>query len=122
MYAKHSIHHTNLPDYFIAYDICDSQREAFLSVDKFNELIDKTSIKRVRTIGKGIFTKSDVLDFVATKSLYYDGFIEGIYLRICKDDSTIDRAKVVRADFICGDEHWSKYDITRNVVTNAHLL
>jgi adenylate kinase family enzyme len=122
MYAKHSINYTNLPDYFIAYDIFDSQKEAFLSVDRFNDLIDKTDIKRVRTIGKGVYTKSDILDLVTTKSLYYDGVIEGIYLRICKDGFTIDRSKVVRSDFICGDEHWSKNIITRNIVVNAHLL
>ena len=48
------------------------------------------------------------------KSEYTDSIIEGIYLKININDKVEHRSKIVRNDFIAGNEHWSKGIITQN--------
>jgi atypical dual specificity phosphatase len=61
--------------------------------------------------------EQSLLDVVRTrKSSFYDGVIEGVYLRRQKDGKTVDRAKIVRSDFLAGDEHWNRRGVTPNIV------
>ena len=47
---------------------------------------------------------------------------EGLYLRACLGGRTVDRCKVVRADFIAGNQHWTKGGYVRNDVQEAAYL
>jgi len=52
-----------------------------------------------------------------TKSKFYDGVVEGVYVRSfdkIEPNKLKYRAKIVRADFISGDEHWTKGKQTIN--------
>lgn len=54
--------------------------------------------------------ESQLKEMVQTPSQYYDGPVEGVYLKIesKREGRVIRRGKVVRGDFITGNEHWTK--------------
>lgn len=113
--AKHSIHYVNLPDYFLAFDIYDTYTESFLSCDLVNNILSKTTIKSAKLLAKGKYGKDYLVKLATTtKSEYYDGLVEGVYIKTCKDGKTTGRAKIVRPDFICGTEHWTKNETIWN--------
>jgi len=65
------------------------------------------------------FNKEQMRALLNTKSKYYDGPIEGIYLRIDNSKYLQARAKVVRPGFIQSDEmesHWAGKQLTKNIV------
>lgn len=53
---------------------------------------------------------------IEEKSEYTDGKVEGIYLKIFEGDYVKSRCKLVRNDFICGNDHWTKGGIQVNKV------
>lgn len=115
--AKHSIHYTKLPDKFILFDIYDRSTDKFFSRNKVEELIDGTSFNQIRKIAEGKFTQMQLKKLAYTQSAYYDGTVEGIYVRCFNDDNTLKyRGKIVRHDFIeDSTQHWSKIDIIKNI-------
>ena len=121
LYAKHSIHYTELPSYFMAFDIYNKKEDKFLSVAERDLLLKDTGIPTVRQIDHGNFTIEKLKELLNQKSSFYDGPIEGIYLRIDDDKYLKQRAKVVRHDFLeKGEdnevEHWSKKQLVKNTV------
>jgi atypical dual specificity phosphatase len=117
LFAKHSIHYTNLPDLFLAFDLFDSETGNFLSREALSERLEGTNIHQVKGVEIEKLDEQSLLDIVRSReSSYYEGVIEGVYLRRQKDGKTIDRAKIVRSDFIAGDEHWNRRGVISNVV------
>ncbi|THY30291.1 hypothetical protein D6D00_02965 [Aureobasidium pullulans] len=118
LFAKHSIHYTSLPDMFLAFDLFDTEHGTFLSREALSERLNGINIYQVNDLEvPGTLNEQSLLDIVRSRqSIYYDGIVEGVYLRRQKDGKTIDRAKIVRSDFIAGDEHWNRRGITPNVV------
>ena len=51
---------------------------------------------------------------IQEESEYADHRVEGIYLKIYEGDYVKSRCKLVRDDFICGNEHWNKGIIEKN--------
>ncbi|THZ17248.1 hypothetical protein D6C89_08861 [Aureobasidium pullulans] len=119
LFAKHSIHYTSLPDMFLAFDLFDTEQGTFLSREALSTRLSGTNIHQVNDLElPETLNEQSLLDIVRSRqSIYYDGIVEGVYLRRQKDGKTIDRAKTVRSDFIAGDEHWNRRGITPNVVT-----
>lgn len=121
-YAKHSIHYTNLPNYFIAFDIFDKKENKFISRKRLVNLLKNTTIPVVPIIDKKIFTtikeiKEELIEYLNTKSRYRDGPVEGIYIRKNVDGFLERRCKIVRPDFIQGiEEHWMKSGLVRNTI------
>ncbi|KAG9663897.1 hypothetical protein KCU64_g1038, partial [Aureobasidium melanogenum] len=121
LYAKHSIYYTTLPNLFLAFDLFDTETGTFLSRDALSERLNGTNIHQVSQLEVQSLDEQSLLDVVRTrKSGFYDGVIEGVYLRRQKDGKTIDRAKIVRSDFIAGDEHWNRRGVTPNIVEGYH--
>lgn len=119
VFSKHSIHYTNLPDYFIAFDLFDKKTGKFCSRNKLEELLKNTTIQQIKLVTKGKFKNIDqIIKLVNSNSEYYSGKLEGVYVRICDENYTLKRAKIVRNDFICGDTHWSKNKCTENLIKN----
>jgi len=119
MYAKHSIHYTELPDLFLAFDIWDIKANKFLSQAERDKRLAGSGIHYVPLVAHGKFNKDQMRALLNTKSKYYDGPIEGIYLRIDDSKHLQARAKVVRPDFIQSDEmesHWAGKQLTKNIV------
>ena len=116
LYSKHSIYYTNLPDYFIVFDIYDIDKNKFYSRERIEKIIEKTRLNLIKIIYKGKITLEKLKTLTQSKSQYYDGIVEGIYVRMNNVDWLEIRGKIVRADFISGDEHWTKGKIIQNML------
>lgn len=113
VYFKHSINYTKLPDYFVAYDIYDRVSNTFMSRDDTEKMLENTTIKMVPIIFRGKTNLDRLKALVNTESKFYNGPIEGIYVRAFENGMVKYRGKIVRQNFICGDvdgnvNHWTK--------------
>lgn len=110
LYMKHSINYNNLSGYFIAFDLYDRKEKKFYSRNRLEELLLQVNIPIVPLIEHRKFKTLDELVKIAktTKSSYYDGLIEGVYVKKSNDMWVTKRGKIVRSDFISGNKFWSK--------------
>ena len=117
LYAKHSIAYNNLPDYFLAFDLYNKKKKLFYNRNILVDKLKDTTINYVREmyIGK-IKDRNQLLKMIEEKSNYTDGSVEGIYLKIFEGDYIKSRCKLVRNDFISGNDHWAKYNIQKNTL------
>lgn len=109
MFAKHSIHYVRLPDMFLAFDLFDTETQKFLSRKELSKRLYGTNVFQVPEIpAPELLDMRSLLNVVKTReSMFYDGVLEGVYVRREQNGVIVDRAKIVRADFIAGNEHWS---------------
>ncbi|MBF0096955.1 MAG: RNA ligase family protein [Magnetococcales bacterium] len=114
-YAKHSIHYSRLPDWFIGFDIFDKNENCFLSCQRRDQMLDGLSLAVVPQIGSGIYTLQDLKNSLLT-SRFCDDLAEGVYLRYEQSDSLVQRAKLVNPYFTQAmtKHHWSREEITPN--------
>ena len=68
LYAKHSIHYTKLPGYFLAFDIYDARENKFMSWRERNRLLKESDIPVVRQITE---TTISGRDEVCTAIMYH---------------------------------------------------
>jgi atypical dual specificity phosphatase len=116
---KHSLQYTRLPDTFLAFDILEIPTMRFYSFSRLLELLQGTSIRSVPIIAHKIsMTRKELLQMVNKESNFYDGPVEGIYIRLDNKEYLIDRAKIVRPDFTSGNEEWDKGRLTANVIVH----
>lgn len=123
-YARHSVPYTHLPGYFIAFDIYNKRTGRFASVDERNRRLEGLEIPIVPTLARQVFrTKEELLALLESRSAYFDGFVEGAYLRVDEPGGgdgaggqhNVHRGKIVRPDFIQGiKEHWQSRQIQKN--------
>lgn len=114
--ATHSIPYTRLPDRFIAFDLYDRRTRSFETYDELKSQLTKKapSIPLVPLIWEGpestMPDDSRLKEMVQAPSLYYAGPVEGVYLKIesKREKRVVRRGKVVRGDFIAGNDHWTK--------------
>jgi atypical dual specificity phosphatase len=97
---------------------------------KLEEILKNTTIPIINMISKETPRKIDnITRHVKSISSYYNGPVEGVYLRICEGDFTISRAKIVRSDFLCGNHDDSGNQVKRDknkcteniVLSNANI-
>lgn len=114
-YAKHSIAYSRLPDWFLGFDVFDGVHSQFWSVRRRDTLLGILGLSPIHRIGRGKFAISDLLQMLDTQSAYYDGPVEGLYLRRENDDQLLMRAKIVRSEFTQSlGEHWSRAPVQMN--------
>jgi atypical dual specificity phosphatase len=124
-YARHSVPYTRLPGYFIAFDIYNKRSGQFASVDERNRRLEGLEIPIVPTLARKVFgSRDELLALPESRSAYYDGFVEGAYLRVDEVEGAGGsggglhnsfRGKLVRPDFIQGiKEHWQSRTVERN--------
>lgn len=121
--AMHSISYSALPDVFLAFDFYDRVTDTFASRELLSRLLQGTGIRQVpliRTLMNGV-SRQELLSHVSRTSAFYDGPVEGVYVRFEDPERlrTVDRGKVVRADFIAGNEHWSKGILKANGIVES---
>ena len=63
-----------------------------------------------------IENKNQLLKLIENQSDYTDSRVEGIYIKTFEDKYVKYRCKLVRNDFICGNDHWSKGIIEKNQI------
>ncbi|KAF5379348.1 hypothetical protein D9757_007659 [Collybiopsis confluens] len=120
LYATHSIPYTRLPDRFMAFDLYDRSNDIFVDRQTMQTLLDRTTIALVPVMYEGrLPSEEELKDMVQRPSRFYDGRVEGIYVKWERGGKVVKRGKVVRSDFIAGNEHWSKKNLQVNGLANA---
>lgn len=113
--ATHSIAYTRLPDRFLAFDLYDRSADKWVDRRSLENILHATGIRLVPVLYEGPMPdEHDLRGFVQRPSLYYDGPVEGVYVKTEKNGMVIARGKVVRSDFIAGNEHWTKGPLQLN--------
>lgn len=115
-YAKHSIFYDQLPDWFVAFDVFDSQANRFVCRDVRDRLLASLELYVVPCLASGRLSLAEI-----TASLGQSHFgitpAEGLYLRYDDGDWLGNRAKLVRPSFIQAiDEHWSSRPLEANLL------
>lgn len=121
--ATHSIAYLTLPDIFLAFDFYDRVTDTFASRDALSRLLHNTGIHQVPLVWRSVqgVTRNELVAMASRKSAFYDGPVEGVYVRFEDPERmvTVDRGKVVRVDFIAGNEHWNKGGLRLNAITEC---
>jgi atypical dual specificity phosphatase len=109
LYATHSVKYTHLPGWFVAYDLYDRVTQSFISREALSELLAATTIPHVPLVYAGSVESVEQLKaLVDGPSAFNHARREGVMVRVCKGDRLVSRAKLVRPDFIAGNERWNK--------------
>ena len=115
-YARHSLHYTSLPNWFIGFDIYDIKIKKFYSVPRRNALINKMGLPIVPLIEYGNLSIADIPSLLK-QSRYGECLSEGLYFRYDQHEWLNIRAKYVRSTFSQGIErHWSNSPFQKNQV------
>jgi predicted kinase len=109
LYATHSVKYTHLPGWFVAYDLYDRVTQSFISREALAELLAATTIPHVPLVYAGSVEGVEQLKaLVDGPSAFNHARREGVVVRVCVGDRLVSRAKLVRPDFIAGNERWNK--------------
>lgn len=124
LYTKHSINYTKLPNYFMAFDIYDKQTNSFFSRQKLEKELPK-SLSIVPKLYEGKGSIDLLKQQVNNKSNFYEGLVEGVYVRVDKGDINVNRGKIVRSDFlqtnVKGETiHWTRDKQIINTIINNY--
>ncbi|KAJ6601208.1 ATP dependent DNA ligase [Mycena vulgaris] len=113
--VTHSIPYARLPDRFMAFDLYDRSTDSWVDRGALAALLADTTIQLVPVLYEGVLpSEADLRSMVQLPSKFWDGPIEGIYVKVERDGQVVSRGKVVRADFIAGNEHWTKGNLRVN--------
>jgi hypothetical protein len=118
-YAVHSVRYTRLPDWFLVFDVYNTSGREFWSVERRNALAVRVGAAVVPELGRGRFDLGSILRLLGRSQLT-DSPAEGLYVRREAEGRLVQRAKLVRAEFVQAiDEHWSKRRFETNQVVSA---
>lgn len=107
-YAVHTVSYSNLPDWFLAFDVFDRGEGRFWSTARRDELVRQIGLHPVPRLAEGRFDLAGLRGFLSTSRLT-DGPPEGVYVRRETSEFLAARAKLVRPEFVQAiDEHWSR--------------
>jgi atypical dual specificity phosphatase len=119
MFATHSIPYTRLPGRFLAFDLYDRSTRTWADTKLLSGLLASTSISPVPVLYDGTMpSDSELRDMVQGQSKFWDGRVEGVYVKVERDGCVVSRGKVVRSDFIAGNEHWGRGNLRVNGIEN----
>jgi ATP-dependent RNA circularization protein (DNA/RNA ligase family) len=146
MYAKHTVFYTDLPHYFLEFDIFDKETGKFLGTDKRRSLLHafpfihsvkvlarKTpeSIAQLqKLIGKSTFINNHITVLKETcrtlglpeetilRETDMSDLMEGLYIKVEHDGYVIDRVKLVRSSFLTTVQQSEAHWLNRPIVPN----
>jgi len=108
----HTVKYTRLPGYFVAFDIYDKRHGRFLSRPAFHTRLQRAQGPKIPTVPTVCpprkFGSMDEVEALLTRqSVFGDGTLEGVYLRVDEEASgegmqesfLVDRCKLVRSEF-----------------------
>ena len=79
LYAKHSIHYTRLPGYFMAFDIYDRVVGKFFSWRERNRRLEGSGIPIVRQIAEVALSGREEVSFPRSLACLLDSLISGLF-------------------------------------------
>jgi ATP-dependent RNA circularization protein (DNA/RNA ligase family) len=114
--AKHSLEYTDLPDWFVLFDVYDRIEDRFWSTRRRNVLADSLGLAVSPEILRGRTTLPDLRKRLESEtSRYRAGPLEGLVIRRESADWCEARAKLVRKEFTQAiGEHWRSRRIQWN--------
>ncbi|CAO3570897.1 unnamed protein product [Mortierella alpina] len=136
LYAKHSVKYTGLRSWFVPFDLLDVKTGTFVSRAVFRNAIAQTQLvpnpvltvpqdvqgdveKTLRWTLKCLHGRSALMRPTKAKASTEDDEalrdrVEGLYFRLDQGDRLLMRSKVVRPDFIAGEERWGTKEQVAN--------
>lgn len=122
LYAKHSIHYTDLPSYFMGFSVWDDKNQC-LGWDETLEYFDLLGITPVEEIYRGPYDEKKLLQTINTFDTEKE---EGLVMRLSEgfgyDDYARAVAKWVRKGHVQTDEHWMHSEIVPNLLREKSRL
>jgi len=113
LFAKHSIHYTNLRSYFYVYSIWNE--ETCLGVDETLEWCNLLDLEHIDIIYRGIFNK-DTIRSIKLDELQQEGYVVRPVKSFNIKDFKNVVLKYVRANHVQTNEHWLNSSIIKNVL------
>lgn len=121
--ARHSLGYSALPDWWLLFDIYDRSKQSFWSTVRRNIWASNCGVECVPTLHSGRTNLSALQALVNTcESRFRSGGIEGVVIRSENASTLLDRAKLVRADFLQAlDIHWRSRMLEWNHLSRAGI-
>ena len=66
---------------------------------------------------QGSINKKQLLELIQQPSEYTNSRVEGVYLKVFEGKFVKYRSKLVRNDFLAGNQHWSKRGSTKSIIS-----
>jgi hypothetical protein len=118
-WARHSIHYTKLPDWFVAFDVFDKRSQQFFSKNARKDLFERAGVCGAPELAVGLVEVGEAASLIG-RSCFYDGTMEGVYFRLEEGETVRSRAKIVNPDFTQAiTEHWAKRPVELNQLSIA---
>lgn len=116
--AVHSLDYTELPDWFLLFDVYDRDAQHFWSAERRNALAGSLGLSPVPLLHDGKADQRQLTRLLNnSRSRFRDGPLEGLVIRRDSADWCESRAKLVRAEFTqVISEHWRSRAIQWNRV------
>jgi ATP-dependent RNA circularization protein (DNA/RNA ligase family) len=113
-HAQQSVSYNKLPNWFLAFDVYDKEKNKFVPYLKRNAICQGLRLSEVPFLKCAHFSL-EILNKMLSTSVLGDSPAEGIYIRYDEGDWLGGRAKAVRPEFIQSQEmHWSRRGIKAN--------
>lgn len=108
--TRHSVKYNKLPGWFVAFDVYDSDDDAFWSTTRRDDLVRKIGLPVAPLLIRG---RTSLLDLkhlaLESRSKFGDTALEGLVVRHDNHRLNLVRAKLVRPDFVQSmGEHWRR--------------
>lgn len=104
--VEHSVRYDALPDWFLLFDVYDRSLGGFWEPALRDELAADLGLHVVAFLAAGRFDEPGLVALMGSSRFGHER-MEGVVARVVADDLTIDRAKLVRPDFVQQiGEHW----------------
>lgn len=126
LYAKHSIHYSNLPSYLMLFSVRTSVGKTHGSWAEVEEMAGRLGLPTVPVLLTSFARNIDVLNWLVTECLATPvtyGAREGVVVRTASsfpdDEFHLRVAKWVREDHVTTSDHWKHQVVTRNTLRPA---
>lgn len=117
-YAKHSIHYTNLPSYFLGFSAW--RDTVCLSWDETLKLFKELNIVPVNTLYDGIYDE-ELIQNISIDTDVMEGYVVRVADEFLMDDFTSCVGKYVRKGHVQTAAHWMKAAIIPNILGEVRL-
>lgn len=121
--ATHSIPYTRLRSLFYAFDLYDRETQQFWDRKSLEMLLDACGaafpLAPVVYAGPMLPPRQEIVAMLQRESPFCDGRGEGVCIKWGRGGRVADRSKVVRGDFIAGNEHWTRGELRFNGVVGS---
>ncbi|HKB03884.1 MAG TPA: RNA ligase family protein [Gemmataceae bacterium] len=147
LYAKHTIFYDRLPNYFLEFDVLDTETESFLSTPRRRELLAELRVESVDVLWEGVLSDPEPVIALVGPSRFKSADwrerlkaqaaargldpervrretdpsddMEGLYIKVEEEGEVKARYKYVRADFLSAVLDSGTHWLRRPIVPNV---